>query len=83
MPTSDIEAPITHHKIQVDAGCRLVIPDRGGADAAGGVAATGKRTDRESRCLLPVYQRYAVRDSTAARRNYVTLPFHGSAVYRH
>jgi hypothetical protein len=107
MPTPDIEAHITHHKVQVDAadnvrphfvtagegpkaalvihgalrtwnafrhlvsppvdaGCRLVIPDHGGADAGGGAAAAGKRKDCEGRCRLPVYYRYAVRDGTAS-----------------
>jgi hypothetical protein len=69
-----------HHLVSppVDAGCRLVIPDHGGADAGGGAAAAGK--------TLRIVKVVAVYPSTIAtslgivllrRRNFVTPPFYG------
>ena len=89
MPTPDIEALITHHKVwvdvannvrahfvspPVDTGCWLVIADHGGVDAGGGTAAAGNHKDGEGRCLLPVYYRCSARDGTAASAEFRHTP---------
>ena len=129
MPTSDIQVPITHHKVQVDAannvrthfatagegpkaalvvhaaprtwnafrhlvsrpvdaGCRLMIPDHGGADAGGGAAAAGKT----SRIVKVVAVYPSIYPSTIVtplgtvplcRRNFVTPPFYGDRRFIH